>query len=212
MCPEAGVLLLLPYMPVNFYETPIRMKIADQIKNILKSVMLFGVGYAAIYFGNNFLTEFLYVLPGAHLVHIPSGFKLLFTIIGRWSAALAIGCVSFLNGYFYMFAGDAVLNVQLAGVCGFVPMLTWLFFKHRYHLEDNLANITFRSILLMGLFFALLNSSMIQLVLFWSGIHKNFLQGFAASAIGDITGLYIVMGLIKIGARFLTAQNPKYPQ
>lgn len=177
-------------------------------KKKLGSFIAVSVLYGALYFLNNSLTGFLYLMPGAHLVHIPSGLKLLFVIIARGTAALAIAFVAFLNGYFIMFQGDVLLDFQMACVNGLSPLLTWLFFKHRYHLEENLGNITFANILAMGVFFAVLNSSMIQLVLFWSGIQDDFVQGFFVTAIGDLTGLYIVMALIKISAKFFQTHKP----
>ena len=62
------------------------------LKEYLQSFFLLGFAYAGIYFLNNALTGFLYLAPAAHLVHIPSGFKLLFVLIGRWAAAAAIAC------------------------------------------------------------------------------------------------------------------------
>ncbi len=184
------------------------MKVINAIKMNAEGFILVGLAYAAIYFLNNYLTDFLYVMPGAHLVHIPSGFKFLFVMIARWSAALAIAFVSFINAYIVMFQGDALLDFQLACASGLAPMLTWLFFKNQLHIDDNLGNMTFRNILAMGVFFALLNSSMHQLVLFWYGSQSDFTQGLFVMAVGDITGLYIVMTFIKFGARFLKKPKP----
>ncbi len=177
------------------------MTVINAIKQNTGAFILVGLAYAAIYFLNNYLTGFLYVLPAAHLVHIPSGFKFLFVMLARWSAALAIALVSFINAYLVMFQGDALLDFQLACASGLAPMLTWLFFKNQLHIDNNLGNMTFRNILAMGVFFALLNSSMHQMVLFWSGRQSDFTQGLFVMAVGDITGLYIVMLLIRLGMK-----------
>lgn len=195
------------YVPTRTNIKPFCMQIFKSIKKNTGIFILVGLLYAALYFLNNSLTGFLYLMPGAHLVHIPSGFKLLFVMLARWSAALAIALVSFLNAYFVMFQGDVLLDFQLACVNGLTPLLTWLFFKHRFQLDENLGNITFRNILSMGIFFALLNSSMNQLVLFWSGMQNDFIQGFVVTAIGDLTGLYIVMSLIKLSFRLIQTEK-----
>jgi ABC-type Co2+ transport system permease subunit len=111
------------------------------LKEYLQSFLLLGFAYAGIYFLNNALTGFLYLAPAAHLVHIPSGFKLLFVLIGRWAAAAAIAFVSFLNAYFLMFEGKMILGLALACASGLAPLFTWLFFKHRLQIEENLGNI-----------------------------------------------------------------------
>ena len=173
------------------------------LKERLQTFFLIGLAYAGIYFLNNALTGFLYLAPAAHLVHIPSGFKLLFVLMGRWAAAAAIACVSFANAYFLMFEGKMILGLALACASGLAPLFTWLFFKHRLQIEDNLGNIQYKDILAMGLFFAVLNSSLHQLIIFWSGEQSDFAKGFLIMGVGDLTGLYIVFLLIKFISHFI---------
>ena len=172
-------------------------------KEYLQSFFLLGFAYAGIYFLNNALTGFLYLAPAAHLVHIPSGFKLLFVLIGRWAGAAAIACVAFLNAYFLMFEGKMILGLALACASGLAPLFTWLFFKHRLQIEENLGNIQYKDILAMGLFFAVLNSALHQLIIFWSDEQSDFAKGFLIMGIGDLTGLYIVLLIIKFTYHFI---------
>ena len=169
----------------------------------MQTFFLIGFAYAGIYFLNNSLTGFLYLAPAAYLVHIPSGFKLLFVLMGRWAAAAAIACVSFANAYFLMFEGKMILGLALACASGLAPLLTWLFFKHLLQIADNLENIQYQDILAMGLFFAVLNSALHQLIIFWSGEQSDFAKGFLIMGIGDLTGLYIVFLLIKFISYFI---------
>jgi ABC-type Co2+ transport system permease subunit len=173
------------------------------LKERLQTFFLIGLAYAGIYFLNNALTGFLYLAPAAYLVNIPSGFKLLFVLMGRWAAAAAIACVSFANAYFLMFEGKMILGLALACASGLAPLFTWLFFKHRLQIEDNLGNIQYKDILAMGLFFAVLNSSLHQLIIFWSGEQSDFAKGFLIMGVGDLTGLYIVFLLIKFISHFI---------
>ncbi len=173
------------------------------LKEYLQSFFLLGFAYAGIYFLNSALTGFLYLAPAAHLVHIPSGFKLLFVLIGRWAAAAAIAFVSFVNAYFLMFEGKMILGLALACASGLAPLFTWLFFKHRLQIEDNLGNIQYKDILAVGLFFAVLHSALHQLIVFWSGEQSDFAKGFLIMGVGDLTGLYIVFLLIKFISHFI---------
>jgi integral membrane sensor domain MASE1 len=179
------------------------------LKEYLQSFLFLGFAYAGIYFLNNALTGFLYLAPAAHLVHIPSGFKLLFVLIGRWAGAAAIACVAFLNAYFLMFEGKMILGFALACASGLAPLFTWLFFKHRLQIQENLGNIQYKDILAMGLFFAMLNSALHQLIVFWSGEQSNFAKGFLIMGIGDLTGLYIVLLIIKFTYRFIPRPTPE---
>jgi hypothetical protein len=175
----------------------------------LQSFLFLGLAYAGIYFLNNAITGFLYLAPAAHFIHIPSGFKLLFVLIGRWAGAAAITCVSFINAFFIMFQGDLLLDITLACASGLAPLLTWLFFSHRLQLGENLKNIRYRDILVMGVVFAVLNSVMHQLVLFWNGIQTDYVNGFLIMGIGDLTGLYIVLMLIKLVPIYLAQPEPE---
>jgi len=179
------------------------------LKEYLQSFLFLAFAYAGIYFLNNALTGFLYLAPAAHLVHIPSGFKLLFVLIGRWAGAAAIACVAFLNAYFLMFEGKMMLGLALACASGLAPLFTWLFFKHRLQIQENLGNIQYKDILAMGFFFAVLNSALHQLIVFWSGEQSNFAKGFLIMGIGDLTGLYIVLLIIKFTYRFIPRPKPE---
>jgi integral membrane sensor domain MASE1 len=123
--------------------------------------------------------------------------------MGRWAAATAIACVSFLDAYFLMFEGKMILGLALACASGLEPLLTWLFFKHRLQIADNLGNIQYKDILAMGLFFAVLHSALHQLIVFWSGEQSDFAKGFIIMGIGDLIGLYIVLLIIQFTYHFI---------
>ena len=112
--------------------------------------------YSAIYFLNNWLTGFLYLVPGAHLVHLPTGFKLLFVLISGWIGALSIGFVAFLYGFFFMFKGDLPLDLELAVIGALTPYLTYLFFKNRFGIQSDLLWLTQKRVLVMILTLGLL--------------------------------------------------------
>jgi integral membrane sensor domain MASE1 len=178
------------------------------LKEYLQPFLFIGFAYAGIYFLNNALTGFLYLAPAAHLVHIPSGFKLLFVLVGRWAGAAAIACVAFLNAHFLMFEGKMILGLALSCASGLAPLFTWLFFKNRLHIQENLGNIQYKDILAMGIFFAVLNSALHQLIVYWGGEQSDFAKGFLIMGIGDLTGLYIVLLIIKFTYRFIPRPKP----
>ena len=158
--------------------------------------------YAAIYFLNNWLTDFLYLVPGAHLVHLPTGFKLLFVLISGWIGALSIGLVAFVYGFFFMFRGEIALDLELAFIGALTPYLTYIYFKNKFNIQKDLLWLTKKRVLVMGFLYASLNSSLNQMVLFWNGITTDFLNGMMVMFIGDITGLYILFMLIGLVGKF----------
>lgn len=156
------------------------------------------VVYLLIHFTNNYLTEFLHLLPGAHLVYIPSGFKLFFVLIAGWVGALGIGFAALCDSLLYSFPNQYLISMELAVVNGVAPLIARIFLVHNYAMHENLIGITSRQLLVLGLVFALLNSGLHQAVLYWNGVSQNFLDGFLVSFIGDITGAYIVFLLLKL--------------
>jgi len=156
------------------------------------------VVYLLIHFTNNYLTEFLYLLPGAHLVHIPSGFKLLFVLIAGWIGALGIGVAALIAALLYSFPGQYVLGLELAVVNGVAPFLAIRLLVQHFSMNENLIGISSKQLLVLGLVFSFLNSGLNQAVLYWNEVHQNFFDGIVVMFIGDITGAYIVFLLLKL--------------
>ena len=156
------------------------------------------VMYLLIHSTNNYLTEFLYLLPGAHLVNIPSGFKLLFVLIAGWVGALGIGFAALIAALLYSFPGQYVLGLELAIVNGVAPFLAIRLLVQHVSMNENLIGISSKQLLVLGLVYSFLNSGLHQAVLYWNGVSQNFLDGFLVSFIGDITGAYIVFLLLKL--------------
>lgn len=151
-----------------------------------------------IHFTNNYLTEFLYLLPGAHLVHIPSGFKLLFVLIAGWEGALGIGFAALIAALMYSFPSNYILGLELAIVNGFAPLIATMLLVNNYSMNESLLGVKPKQLLVLGLVFSFLNSGLNQAVLYWNGVNQNFLDGILVMFIGDITGAYIVFLLLKL--------------
>jgi hypothetical protein len=88
------------------------------LQNKLLTFVFVVVVYLLIHFTNNYLTEFLHLIPGAHLVHIPSGFKLLFVLIAGWIGALGVGFAALFASLLYSFPDQYLLSLELAIVNG----------------------------------------------------------------------------------------------
>jgi len=154
--------------------------------------------YLLIHSTNNYLTEFLYLLLGAHLVHIPSGFKLLFVLIAGWIGALGIGVAALIAALMYLFPSNYILGLELAVVNGVAPFLAIRLLVQHFSMNENLIGISSKQLLVLGLVFSFLNSGLNQAVLYWNGVHQNYFDGIVVMFIGDITGAYIVFLLLKL--------------
>lgn len=172
-----------------------------------KTFLLVVVGYLLIHFTNNVLTEFLYLLPGAHLVHIPSGFKLLFVLLAGWLGALGIATAALIASIVYKFPDEYLLGFELAVANGLAPFIARKWVIAKLDMNDDLSDINAKQLIALGLIFALLNSALNQAILYWNGIHQNFLDGTLVMFIGDITGAYIVFLLLKFLSKKIAKPN-----
>ena len=165
--------------------------------------------FAVVYSLNNALTGFLLLVPGAHLVHIPSGLKLMLVLVCGWSAVLAIGVVSFVAGALFFFKGQHLLSFELALANALAPWLTRRFFVDHLALEGSLANLNSRRLIQMGLLYAAHNSCMTQWLLHYHGASPSLLDGLLVMFIGDVTGVLLVMaGFRALSRRFLRLKTP----
>jgi hypothetical protein len=171
----------------------------DPVLKFLALTLAFGIIYSI----NNLLTPFLRLVPAAHLIHIPSGIKFLMVLIFWLTGALSIATVSMLAGIFVYFPDNYSVCAELALVNAISPLLTLFFFKGAAPLDELIAKLNWSRVLRMGIVFSILNSSMNQLILYWNGITFDFLTGLEVMMIGDITGFYITISILKFFYLFL---------
>lgn len=168
--------------------------------------ILLTLAFGAIYSINNMLTPFLNLVPAAHLVHIPSGLKFLMVLIFWLTGALSIATVSLLAGLFVYFPENPWVSIELAIVNAVSPLLTLVLFKGSSTLDELIDQLSWSRLLKMGILFSVLNSAMNQLVVYWNGISTDILSGLEVMFIGDLSGFYITLTLMK-----LLAPHVKHP-
>lgn len=179
------------------------MKNNKWLDSKLLKFLVLTVGFGVIYAVNNMLTPFLKLVPAAHLVHIPSGVKFLIVLIFWVTGALSIATVSLLAGIFFFFPDNLAVSVELALVNATAPLLTLICFKGTRSLDEFIAQLCWPQLLKMGVLFSLLNSAMNQLVVYWNGVAKDILTGIEVMFIGDLTGFFITLSLLKLLGPFV---------
>jgi len=125
----------------------------DAVKK--ETLILLGlvVSYGTFYFLNNALAEALYVVPGAHLVHLPSGLKVFIVMITGLTGAMAIALVGFLWSVLYMFKENYLLTIPLSIVSGLVPWLTLALLRKKIQLSRDLSNLDWKKITCYCIYF-----------------------------------------------------------
>jgi hypothetical protein len=155
--------------------------------------LVFGTVYAL----NNVLTAPLMMAPGAHLVHLPSGIKLLMVLVFGLVGALSVFTVSLVAGLGFYFVGQLPLSLELALANAMAPFLTVKFFLDQQLVQHDLSDLRLRTLTAMGMMYAALNSAMNQLVLYWNHVAHNLVDGLQIMFTGDIIGVILVMGLMR---------------
>lgn len=175
--------------------------------NRLFSFFALTLAFGAIYALNNTLTAPLMVVPGAHLIHLPSGFKFLLALVFGWIGAMSIFTVSLLAGVLFYFPDQWLICLQLATACSLAPVLARIVALEQLGINHDLSNLTFKRLLFAGLFFSALNTSFNQLVLYWNHVIEHFLEGWAVMFTGDVTGVMMVLSLLKLGMKFFNTRS-----
>ena len=166
--------------------------------NYVVLTLVFGTFYAV----NNLLTAQLYLAPGAHLVHLPSGFKLLLVLVFGMVGALSVFTVSLVAGLGFYFVGELPLSIELAIANAIAPFLTVKFFLDQQLVQPDLNDLRPKVLALMGLLYAVLNSAMNQLLLFWNHAIQNMVDGLMIMFTGDVLGVILVLGLLRLAMRW----------
>ena len=160
--------------------------------------LVFGTFYAL----NNVVTAPLLLAPGAHLVHLPSGFKLLLVLVFGMVGALSVFTVSLVAGLGFYFVGEMPLSIELAIANAIAPFLTVKVFLDQQLVQTDLSDLRLKVLALMGLLYAVLNSAMNQLLLFWNHAIQNMLDGLMIMFTGDVLGVILVLGLLHLAMRW----------
>jgi len=166
---------------------------SDVIKKEVQLFTYLVIGYGTLYFLNNALTDALYVVPGAHIIHLPSGLKIFMVMVTGFTGALAIALVGFLWSSLYMFKENFPLTVLLALVSGLAPWLSLRLLRRKIQLKADLSDLNWKKLLAIVLVFALLNSTCLQLIVYAFGESDKLLNGIWVMLVGDITGIFIVI-------------------
>jgi hypothetical protein len=136
------------------------------------------------------------------LVHLPSGFKLLLVLVFGMVGALSVFTVSLVAGLGFYFVGELPLSIELAIANAIAPFLTVKFFLDQQLVQPDLNDLRPKVLALMGLLYAVLNSAMNQLLLFWNHAIQNMVDGLMIMFTGDVLGVILVLGLLRLAMRW----------
>ena len=175
-----------------------RMKYLAHMTQQAKWFFLLACGYGIFYWINNLLTTSLYLETGAHIVHLPSGVRMVIVLIAGLTGSLALMLATFPYTHLAIFSGNLPLAVVSSVATGLIPLATIYVVKQFMSLDKNLSNLTPTKLFVLSVAFALINTFTQQSLIFAFGESKNPLNAVLVMFTGDILGICIVLYLIRI--------------
>ena len=159
---------------------------------VLGTIVLF----LAMLWLNEWLFRRLEFTPGISFVYLPAGMRLLCTLLFAEDGACGLLLVSWLVDFLYFFPQD----FERAFVGGILstaaPWLVYRGARRFWGLDATLRNLTPRQLLGLTLAYSVASPLLLHLWFAWRG-QDDLLRGFAAMAIGDLTGTLIVLYALK---------------
>ena len=180
------------------------MKYLIHLTQQAKWFFLLACGYGVFYWINNLLTTSLYLETGAHIVHLPSGVRMVIVLIAGLTGSLALMLATFPNTYLAIFSENLPLAVVSSIATGLIPLATIYVVRQFMTLDKNLSNLTPYKLFVLSVAFALINTFTQQSLIFAFGESKNPLNAVLVMFTGDILGIFIVLYLIRIAAKIIS--------
>lgn len=159
---------------------------------VLATMVLF----AAMLALNEWLFRRLEFAPGINFVYLPAGMRLLCTLLFGEAGAVGLLLVSWAVSFLMFFPGQFARPFWGGIIAAVAPYAVYRLACWHYGLHASLANLTPRRLLVL-IFAYSVASPLLHHVYFAATGQGDLLRGFAAMAVGDLTGTLIVIYGIK---------------
>ncbi len=194
----------IPYSNIYIRKLPSQHLLVSKAWLILWTTLLFAV----VYLLDRWLLGVFVLFPDASLIHLPSGVKLVLVLLMDWIGAVAIFNVSLLASLYFHEEDKLLFPLCVAAVKASTPWLTRRIFLENRQLLDDLSDISRSTLLRISLVFALLNSVISQLIWQIRTDMPQLLDAILVSFIGDLTGIWLVLFLLRLLARYFLPTAP----
>ncbi len=149
------------------------------------------LGYATVYALNDVLIRTLGDVPGADLLRLSTGVKLLLVLLTGWIGSAAIALFCFAWCALVLFPGNYALAAQVAAAGGLMPLLACRIFRRQ--LSSDLSGLTWQLLLQLSLVFAALNGLVRETIVFMH-LHEGELASKVGSAfLSDLLGILFAL-------------------
>jgi len=150
-------------------------------------------------------TEFV---RGVNWVYLPSGVRLLSTLLLGGDGAMGLLVASWLVDFFYFFPHDPVRSFAGGIIATVAPYAVYRLALERYNLRSSLTNLTAKRLLVLALAYSIANPLLHHIWFFLQGDTQNIANRFFAMFVGDLVGALIVLYAMKGILALLPVKRP----
>lgn len=187
-----------------------KLPIIQMIKDQADRVRLFftlTLGYAVFNVANHYATESLYFETGAHLIHLPSGVRMVLVLVGGSMGAAAISVATFPYAYLVLFKDNLELSIIISLTSSLIPLATLAITRKLIHWQSHFADLTPRKLLIISLAYATTNATVQQFIYYLFDIASRPINAWLVMFTGDILGILIVLYLLRIIGKSLKSRS-----
>jgi hypothetical protein len=170
-------------------------------------VLATGVLFVTVAWLNDWLFRQLEFAPGINLVYLPAGIRLLCTLLFGEAGAVGLLLFSWWIGFAWYFPNDFMRAFMGGILTALAPYLVYRVAHRAWGFDATLRNLTPRRLLLLALLYSLANPLLHHLWFAWRG-QDDLLRGFAAMAVGDLTGTLILLYALRAVLALLPRRHP----
>jgi hypothetical protein len=139
-------------------------------------------------------TEFV---RGVNWVYLPSGVRLLSTLLLGGDGAIGLLVASWLVDFFYFFPNDPIRSFAGGIIATVAPYAVYRLALERYNLRSSLTNLTAKRLLVLALAYSIANPLLHHIWFFLQGDTQNIGRRFFAMFVGDLAGALIMLYAMK---------------
>ncbi|AYY60054.1 MASE1 domain-containing protein [Burkholderia multivorans] len=135
---------------------------------------------------------------GVNWIYLPSGVRLLATLLLGSDGAIGLLVASWLVDFLYFFPNDPIRSIAGGIIATVAPYATYRLAREHYGLHASLTNLTPKRLLILALAFSVANPLLTNIWLALRGQTTNIGERFFAMLVGDLSGTLIILYTIKI--------------
>lgn len=144
---------------------------------------------------------------GVNWIYLPSGVRLLATLLLGADGATGLLIASWLVDFLYFFPHDPIRSIAGGIIATVAPYGVYRLAREHYGLQASLTNLTPKRLLVLALAFSVANPLLTNIWLALCGNTTNIGERFFAMFAGDLSGALIVLYTIKVLLSVLPAKQ-----